>query len=180
MNKIDSRIEEVRRMLHNKNEAYGDAALSPIRIFSDAKATDGLKVRIDDKLSRIRQVGLNDATEDTLLDLIGYLVLLSIANDDEKQSHMREELGGAEREDGFQRMADVLVSRAEEVVSEDTPWTIFEYRGEELVNQYERYFETLDQFIAWCRTQSNFLNRNDVRFYWHVRHINIHLEALPF
>jgi hypothetical protein len=34
-------------------------------------------VRIDDKLSRIaRGAGLNGTDEDTLLDLIGYLVLL--------------------------------------------------------------------------------------------------------
>ena len=37
-------------------------------------------MRIDDKLSRIRN-GNNSFNEDTILDLIGYLVLLKIAED---------------------------------------------------------------------------------------------------
>jgi hypothetical protein len=40
----------------------------------------GIKARINDKLNRIKQVGLNDKTEDTVDDLIGYLVHLQIAN----------------------------------------------------------------------------------------------------
>jgi len=60
---------------------YGDSAMSPIRIFSDADATAQLLVRIDDKLSRIknRGYGLGDDGEDTLVDLIGYLILLKVA-----------------------------------------------------------------------------------------------------
>jgi hypothetical protein len=40
---------------------------------------EAIKVRIDDKLARIKNKGLNDKTEDTLMDLIGYLILLKIA-----------------------------------------------------------------------------------------------------
>ena len=38
-------------------------------------------MRIDDKLKRIKNAGLIDATEDTLQDLAGYLILLMIARD---------------------------------------------------------------------------------------------------
>jgi hypothetical protein len=34
---------------------------------------------MDDKLGRIRRVGLSDTTEDTLMDLIGYAVHLVVA-----------------------------------------------------------------------------------------------------
>jgi hypothetical protein len=84
--RITSKCNELKELLHKKNEAYGDAALEPLNIFSKANAEYGLRQRIDDKLKRIQNVGLNDSTEDTLIDLAGYLVLLMISRDD-KQNH---------------------------------------------------------------------------------------------
>ena len=77
---VDAVLEEVSDMLISKNKAYGDAALSPTQIFSKLSSEEGIKVRIDDKLSRIKNSGFNDETEDTVLDLIGYLILLRIKN----------------------------------------------------------------------------------------------------
>lgn len=68
---------EVKELLLRKNEAYGDSALDPVRIFSKADPAEQLKIRIDDKLSRLARG--NDAGEDVVLDLLGYLVLLRIA-----------------------------------------------------------------------------------------------------
>ena len=76
---IDDAIEEIRTLLNKKNERYGDAALSPLRIFSKGDPQQGLLVRIDDKLSRISTTGLSAEDEDTLDDLIGYLILLKVA-----------------------------------------------------------------------------------------------------
>jgi len=53
--------------------------LSPCNIFSKQSAADSLCARIDDKLMRIKNKGIYDATEDTVKDLMGYLVLLLIA-----------------------------------------------------------------------------------------------------
>lgn len=64
-------------MLVAKNAAYGNAALDPVRVFSKADPVEQLRVRIDDKLSRLMR-GSN-AGEDVIRDLIGYLVLLQIA-----------------------------------------------------------------------------------------------------
>ena len=67
-------------MLLAKNEKYGDSALSPKRIFSHSSSTEQIMVRIDDKLSRIATTkALGGPDEDTLSDLIGYLVLLKVA-----------------------------------------------------------------------------------------------------
>lgn len=65
--------------LIGKNRKYGNSALEPKRVFSKASAHEQLLVRIDDKLSRIATTGTKAPDEDTLLDLIGYLVLLRVA-----------------------------------------------------------------------------------------------------
>ena len=68
---------EVRDLLISKNQAYGNAALDPVRIFSKADPIEQLNVRIDDKLSRLMRG--QAAGEDTEQDLIGYLVLKRVA-----------------------------------------------------------------------------------------------------
>lgn len=70
---------EVTNLLLEKNNAYGDSALNPVGIFSQGNAVDSLCARIDDKLMRIKSRGITDQTEDTIQDLIGYLILLKIA-----------------------------------------------------------------------------------------------------
>ncbi len=77
---IQSTCEEVLSLLLEKNKAYGNAALEPLDIFPDLTPVMGLQVRIQDKLKRIKNRGLNDETEDTLLDLCGYFILLLIAS----------------------------------------------------------------------------------------------------
>ena len=71
--------QEVTALLLEKNAAYGDSALNPVGIFSKGNAIDSLCARLDDKLMRIKSKGITDATEDTVQDLIGYLILLKIA-----------------------------------------------------------------------------------------------------
>lgn len=71
-------LARVGDLLAEKNAKYGNSASDPMRIFSKAGAVEQLYVRIDDKLSRIgRGAGLDGPDEDTLLDLVGYLVLLA-------------------------------------------------------------------------------------------------------
>jgi hypothetical protein len=70
--------DEVKQTLLEKNQAYGNSALEPLRIFSKADPLEQLNVRIDDKLSRIAR-GREFAGDDTELDLIGYLVLRRVA-----------------------------------------------------------------------------------------------------
>jgi hypothetical protein len=70
--------DEIKILLMEKNRKYGDSALNPSRIFSKSDAVEQIKVRIDDKLTRLKnQQG--DEDEDVVQDLIGYLVLLRVA-----------------------------------------------------------------------------------------------------
>jgi hypothetical protein len=78
---LENVLTNIKNVLVSKNKKYGDSALNPIRIFSSATKYEQIRVRIDDKLSRLRNKQL-DEDEDVLLDLIGYLILLQIAESD--------------------------------------------------------------------------------------------------
>ena len=69
---------EIRDLLIAKNIKYGNSALEPLGVFSQLSAKEGLLVRIDDKLKRIKNGSLDKDDEDVINDLIGYLVLLKI------------------------------------------------------------------------------------------------------
>jgi hypothetical protein len=73
-------FNSLRDMVIEKNKRYGDAALSPKKIFSKLEPGEGIKVRIDDKLRRILnhqgEIRKNDSA-----DLMGYLALLAVTQD---------------------------------------------------------------------------------------------------
>ena len=73
--------DDLKDMLVSKNARYGDSALDPVRVFSRADPVEQIKVRLDDKLSRLSRGAGMDASdgEDVVNDLMGYLVLLKIA-----------------------------------------------------------------------------------------------------
>ena len=71
--------KEITELLISKNKAYGNTALNPTNIFSNLDASEAICARIDDKLARISNRGINDETEDTVDDLIGYLLLLKMS-----------------------------------------------------------------------------------------------------
>lgn len=78
--RIRAKCAEIAEFLVEKNRAYGDSALRPVAIFARGEPEDLIRVRIDDKLNRIRNAP--DAFgEDPVRDLIGYLVLFEIARD---------------------------------------------------------------------------------------------------
>ena len=77
-NDLGDVMRDIQEMLLAKNRKYGDAALNPNQTFSTASPVELINVRMDDKLSRIRN-RQNDEDEDVELDLIGYLLLKQIA-----------------------------------------------------------------------------------------------------
>ena len=72
-------LNEIQDLLIAKNQKYGNSALEPLGVFSKLDAKEGLLVRIDDKLKRIKNGSLERDDEDVVNDLIGYLVLLKIS-----------------------------------------------------------------------------------------------------
>lgn len=81
--RIRAKCNELADLLVEKNTSYGDSALKPLGIFASGDPVVNLGARIDDKLARIK----NDRAafgEDPIRDLLGYLVLLQIAIEDQK------------------------------------------------------------------------------------------------
>ena len=75
---IKFECNKIQELLLEKNREYGDSAMHPLGIFSKLDVVEGIRVRIDDKLSRIKCGGSKNIKEDTVLDLIGYLILLRV------------------------------------------------------------------------------------------------------
>jgi len=82
MKTTEELIKEVARdvvlLLLQKNNAYGDTANNPPQIFSKLSAKEAILARLDDKLSRVKTKGVTDDVEDTILDIIGYLILYKV------------------------------------------------------------------------------------------------------
>ena len=76
---LDKVANKIINLLKEKNAAYGNTALNPPNIFSKLDSSEAICARLDDKLSRIKNRGINDKTEDTVDDLIGYLLLLKMS-----------------------------------------------------------------------------------------------------
>ena len=99
--KISGVCDDIKELLIHKNRKYGNSALKPCRVFSKASLVEQLLVRIDDKLNRIMQgAGLLADDEDVINDLIGYLVLLKIGMNDEKNKELYN-IGREIYEEGF-------------------------------------------------------------------------------
>jgi len=81
---IEEMCDSMKELLLQKNRNYGDSATNPSNVFSKGSPVESICARIDDKLMRIQNKGINDETEDTVSDLIGYLILLKVALHKEK------------------------------------------------------------------------------------------------
>ena len=110
--KISGVCDDIKELLIHKNRKYGNSALKPCRVFSKSSPVEQLLVRIDDKLNRIMKgAGLLANDEDVVNDLIGYLVLLKIGINDEKNQEILD-MGKAIYGDGLK--ADPLTEIFEE------------------------------------------------------------------
>ena len=78
---IKKELEKIGDMLIEKNRKYGNSALEPIRVFSKVSSKEQILVRLDDKLSRLKNQQI-DEDEDVINDLIGYLFLLKLATNE--------------------------------------------------------------------------------------------------
>lgn len=79
---IAEECDAIKDLLIRKNSDYGNSVLEEGGVFSDLDPCEGIRVRVDDKLKRIKNLRagcLYDKEEDTIADLIGYLILLRVA-----------------------------------------------------------------------------------------------------
>lgn len=86
---LDIVLSGIRSLLIDKNRKYGDSVLSPVRIFSKADITEQIRVRLDDKLSRLLSCQ-GDDQEDAEQDLLGYLIINEISKLRERKNNASE------------------------------------------------------------------------------------------
>ena len=75
--KIVEICDSMKDLLLYKNKKYGDSALNQNNIFYKGDSTNSIKIRLDDKIGRIKnceETRIND-----VCDIIGYSVLLLVA-----------------------------------------------------------------------------------------------------
>ena len=65
---------ELADFLCEKNKAYGNSAIEPVRIFAKSGPLEQINVRLDDKLNRLLQ-GEGYPGDDDEKDLVGYFIL---------------------------------------------------------------------------------------------------------
>lgn len=95
-------LQEIQEMLIAKNLKYGNSAIEPLGVFSKLSPEEGIKVRIDDKLKRIKNGSLEKDDEDVINDLIGYLVLLKIHANGKEDSIIEKMQRGEDGKWNFQ------------------------------------------------------------------------------
>jgi len=78
--KIVTTCDGMARLLVAKNQRYGNSALEPMRVFSRSDPAEGILVRLDDKLSRIKYASSegNPLRKNDIADMMGYLVLYCV------------------------------------------------------------------------------------------------------
>jgi hypothetical protein len=101
-------LSEITEMLIAKNQKYGNSAIEPLGIFSDLSPEEGLKVRIDDKLKRIKNGSLDKDDEDVINDLIGYLVLLKILHKKDQPNEALKK--GAEKKKQRELLSQIMTA----------------------------------------------------------------------
>ena len=107
-NEVYQVLSEITEMLIAKNQKYGNSAIEPLGIFSDLSPEEWLKVRIDDKLKRIKNGSLDKDDEDVINDLIGYLILLKILNKKDQPNEALKK--GAEKKKQRELLSQIMTA----------------------------------------------------------------------
>lgn len=73
-NRIMKICDSICYVLNEKNRRYGNSIFESARVFSTLPPEEGIKIRLDDKIKRIRNS--DKLRKNDTFDLIGYLILL--------------------------------------------------------------------------------------------------------
>jgi hypothetical protein len=146
---LQEEMEAIMETLKQKNTHYDSAALRPINVFAGTDPMQTIRVRIDDKLSRLKHffnAGTTDSdgsilwiqTEDTLADLIGYLLLLRVGSRMERnQVRVADTCGDSTYAASPYDPLGALYARLERVESKTFPVEVKEVEGGRIVSSQE-------------------------------------------
>lgn len=75
--KIVEICDSMKDLLLYKNQKYGDSALNPNNVFYKGDSTNSIKIRLDDKIGRVKNC--EETRVNDVCDIMGYCVLLLIS-----------------------------------------------------------------------------------------------------
>ncbi len=73
---LDTLLSNLSKYLKTKNKKYGKSSLEPVGVFSEGNPNTLLLVRIDDKLSKIKNS--TDIKKNDVVELVGFLILFML------------------------------------------------------------------------------------------------------
>lgn len=74
---IAKECDELKELLLSKNQGYGNSVMDPVKVFTQVGTMERIRSRLDDKICRIQRG--EGSIEDSVHDLMGYLVLYRVA-----------------------------------------------------------------------------------------------------
>lgn len=74
---IAQECDDLKEFILDKDRKYGSSVLKPMKVFSQADTKERIYSRLDDKICRLANG--KDNNEDTIHDILGYLILLRVA-----------------------------------------------------------------------------------------------------
>lgn len=104
----DSVLNSVSEVLIEKNRKYGNAALEPIGLFYKGDSVASIAIRIDDKISRVRNA--EELRKNDMFDLLGYGLLLGIS----------QNYWDIPEEYGFEEKVHYIIDQTREYVNFET------------------------------------------------------------
>ena len=120
-------------LVAGKNVQYGDSAFDPVHIFSHLSPDAGLRVRIDDKLSRLLRGNADmESDTDVIDDLIGYFMLLRMSMDKEAE----EFAAGSRTVDVTREMLHVVID-IDPTMLEDAIAIQFEFDSQKTHDKFQ-------------------------------------------
>jgi len=144
--------KQIKATLIEKNKLYGDAALNPKRIISKAPSSEGIAIRLDDKINRILNGPVDGKTKkkvfrkNDVFDIMGYCILYMI-------SRMREV---STEKLTFPKEVDeaIEVLSTPNIEEPETFYKILANLQENKVCEPDLFFECLDEIIEGVKGDS--------------------------
>ena len=89
--KIKEKCNEIKELLLKKNKSYSNSVFERGLVF-DVDPIYAIKARINDKLNRLKNSDSTFSSENDLMDLTGYLILLQVIIEDVKPTSLKDSL----------------------------------------------------------------------------------------
>lgn len=79
LKELKTLLDFIYKTFEKVNEDYGESSLNPLSLFSRQDSVDVLCLRVDYKIGKIKELGIQNPKDPNLVELTELLLLLSVA-----------------------------------------------------------------------------------------------------